>query len=237
MAKEESCTLLIECTECCRSTNHDVLHEKETQWEAEEVGIFGGKKYRMLECRGCGAVSFEARSWDTEDTDFRGNPHVKCVLYPSRSTRKPMEEYYYLPNKVRNVYLETLIALSNKAPILAAIGVRAVVEGVCKEKSCIGRNLEKSIDQLVEKGHLASDQADFLHLQRFMGNTAAHEVQAPEEGELTAALAIAENLLTTLYILPQRAEEMKKSQVQLAARKNQVVKRNSSAAKTNKPKN
>jgi hypothetical protein len=135
-----------------------------------------------------------------------------------------MESHYFLPNKVRVVYEETLKALSNKAPILAAIGIRAVVEAVCKDKGCTERNLEKNIELLVKKGHLASDQADFLHLQRFMGNAAAHEIEPPEQDELTAALDIAENLLANLYVLPELAEKMKKSKAQLAARKVRTAK-------------
>jgi hypothetical protein len=79
-------------------------------------------------------------------------------------------------------------------------------------------NLEKKIDLLVNKGHLASSQADFLHLQRFMGNSAAHEIEAPDREELDAALDIAESLLKTLYVLPMLAQDMRKSQTQLKAR-------------------
>jgi len=143
-----------------------------------------------------------------------------------------MESHYFLPNKVRIVYEETLRALSNKAPILAAIGIRAVVEAVCKDKECTERNLEKNIELLVKKGHLASDQGDFLHLQRFMGNAAAHEIEPPERDELTAALDIAENLLANLYVLPELAEKMKKSKAQLAARKVRTAKLTAPTKKT-----
>jgi hypothetical protein len=59
-----------------------------------------------------------------------------------------------------------------------------------------------------------------------MGNDAAPELQRPEERELEAALRIVENLLTTLYVLPETATNMKKSQAQLAKMK----------ARTSKPK-
>jgi mevalonate kinase len=88
----------------------------------------------------------------------------------------------------------------------------------------MGANLEKKIDGLVKKGYLASEQADFLHLQRFMGNAAAHEIQAPDESELRAALDIAESLLKTLYVLPELAKDMKKSQAKLKARKTKLSK-------------
>jgi hypothetical protein len=109
--------------------------------------------------------------------------------------------------------------------LLAAVGLRAVVEGICEEKSCKGRNLEEKINDLVKRGSLSNDQADFLHLQRFMGNDAAHEIQPPRENELEAALSIIENLLTTLYILPEAAAEMKRSSKQLEAMKARSAKK------------
>ena len=224
MSDQRTSTTLIDCTECNRATNHDVLHSKKVADHDKESGIHRGGEYRTVQCCGCGTVSFTASSWNSEDTDPDGDPISSIILYPSRTIRKPMESHYYLPDKVRGVYEETLTALSNRAPILAAIGIRAVVEAVCKDKGCMEHNLEKNIDLLVKKGHLAADQADFLHLQRFMGNNAAHEIAPPEQSELRAALDIAENLLTNLYVLPTLAQKMKKSQTQLAARNTRLGK-------------
>jgi hypothetical protein len=231
MTQEDTSPIRIDCTECRRPTNHDLLHSKGNRWDDEDSGICGGEVYRTLECRGCGTISLAVDCWNSEDTDRDGDPISTQILYPSRTVRKPMESHYFLPNKVRVVYEETLKALSNKAPILAAIGIRAVVEAVCKDKGCAERNLEKNIELLVKKGHLASDQADFLHLQRFMGNVAAHEIEPPEQNELTAALDIAENLLANLYVLPELAEKMQKSKAQLAARKVRTAKLTSTTKK------
>ena len=218
MSEQDKGIIQVDCTECKRTTSHDVLHSTSVGGNDDDSGIHWGAEYQTVQCRGCATISFAVYSWNSEDTDDEGQLLTSLILYPSRTIRKPIENYYYLPNKVRSVYEETLKALSNKAPILAAIGIRAVVEAVCNDKGCTTENLEKSIDRLVEKGHLASDQADFLHLQRFMGNAAAHEIAAPEKAELGAALDIAENLLINLYVLPVLAQKMEKSQTQLAAR-------------------
>jgi len=224
MSEESTPTGLIDCTRCHRATNHDVLYSKKVGGHDEEGDIHWGEEYQTVQCRGCGTISFTVESWNSEDTDPDGKLTPTLLLYPSRTIRKPMESHYYLPYKVRGVYAETLTAISNKAPILAAIGIRAIVEAVCKDKGCTEDKLEKNIDLLVTKGHLAADQADFLHLQRFMGNNAAHETTPPEQTELGAALDIAENLLTNLYVLPMLAEKMEKSQTQLAARNTRLGK-------------
>jgi hypothetical protein len=231
MSEQRRPTTEIDCIECNRATTHEILYTENVGGYVEDSGIHWGADYHTVQCCGCKTISFAARSWNSEDTDPEGQPIHRMVLYPSRTIRKPMENYYYLPNKVRGVYQETLTALSNAAPILAAIGIRAVVEAVCKDKGCSGHDLEKNIDLLVKKGHLASDQADFLHLQRFMGNAAAHEIVPPEQTELRAALDIAENLLTNLYVLPLLAQEMKRSQTQLTARNARLRKSTLSAEK------
>jgi hypothetical protein len=219
MSEQDKDIIQIDCTKCKQTTSHDVLHSSNVGDNDDDSGTHWGEIYQTVQCRGCSTISFAVQSWNSEDTDEQHQPITFQVLYPSRTIRKPIENYYYLPPKVRIVYEETLTALSNKAPILAAIGIRAVVEAVCQDYGCTMQNLEKSIDRLVEKGHLAADQAVFLHLQRFMGNAAAHEIAAPEQAELRAALDIAENLLINLYVLPVLAKKMEKSQTQLAARK------------------
>jgi hypothetical protein len=115
------------------------------------------------------------------------------------------------------MYRETIAAINSSARLLAAIGIRAIVEGICEDKHCrVERNLEKSIDLLVEKGVLARHHADFLHLQRFLGNLSAHELTAPSEEELTAAIDIVENVLMSLYVSPETAKNMERSRAELA---------------------
>jgi hypothetical protein len=198
------------CLGCRRLTQHDVLHNTSRRQDIE-AGISFWDSYEVIQCRGCEDISFKHVSTNTEETDEHGQLVPTTKLYPSRETREPIQDHYYFPAKVLRVYKEMLTAISNEARILAAVGLRAVVEGICEDKNSNGRNLEAKINELVQQGALSNDQADFLHLQRFMGNDAAHEIEPPSESELEAALAIIENLLTTLYILPETAAKMKRS--------------------------
>ncbi len=220
----EKKTTLARCLVCKRRTQHDILHKASRTADYEEGGIICWDAYEVIQCRGCEDISFKHVSTNTEETDEHGNLVPTTKLYPSRETREPINDYYYFPAKVLRVYKETLTAISNKAPILAAVGLRAVVEGICEDKKCKGRNLETKINELVQKGALSNDQADFLHLQRFMGNDAAHEIEPPAGGELEAALTIIENLLTTLYVLPKTADEMKRSRKHLKKMKARLAK-------------
>jgi hypothetical protein len=127
-------------------------------------------------------------------------------LYPNRmEEREPIVGYEAFPKRTRQIYMEVLKALNTGAPLLSAIGLRALIESVCLEQQTKAKNLAGGIDELADLGFLSKKQAEFLHEHRFMGNDAAHEIKAPEPQELVAALDIAETLLKTIYILPQTA--------------------------------
>jgi hypothetical protein len=107
--------------------------------------------------------------------------------------------------------------LNSNAPTLTAIGLRALVEAICIDQTCLGRNLQDKIDALVTTGALSKSQADFLHIHRFLGNEAAHEITPPPLDELAASLDILESLLKTIYELPVIAAQVRQSKSKRAA--------------------
>jgi hypothetical protein len=147
---------------------------------------------------------------DSESIDWDGSPSKSSTIYPQVGRRKPVELSLPLPERVVTIYLETLTAFNSEANILAAMGIRALVEAVCSEKGCSGKNLEKRIDQLAEKDVITKAQANFLHLTRLMGNLAAHEMEEPNAHDLRAALDLTEGMLRAVYELPRHAEQLKK---------------------------
>ena len=200
------------CRECKRETNHAIVAEHTRNGSDDENGIQWWNSFEILECQGCEVVSFRHVSADTESVDYRTGQLDECIkLYPDLTkTREPISDMDEFPALTRRVYLETLTALSGNAPILAAIGIRAIIESICKDLKTGKRNLEKNIDALADLGHLSKKQAEMLHNHRFMGNVAAHEIQPPKPASLMAALDIAETLLKTIYILPRMADAIPK---------------------------
>ena len=129
-------------------------------------------------------------------------------LYPPRiaGIKGLGDESVYLPQKIKQIYEETLTALSVNSPVLAAIGLRVLVEAVCKEKEASGGDLYNKIDSLVEKQVLTPVGAKILHKIRTIGNAAAHEVKPHNERQLSLALEIVEHLLKDVFILPKQVE-------------------------------
>lgn len=222
MAKKESVAInktkdteeKLPCSKCDGKTYHKVLlsvdqageeHDGdfEFQWDAH---------YQIVQCQGCKTISFRKASSNSEDYEQTAHDEYQTTvyedLYPSRvEGRKGLEnEVHYLPSKVQRIYAETLQALNSKSPILAGIGLRALVETVCHEKDAQGPNLLKKIDDLTAKSILTPAGALILHKIRTLGNAAAHEVKPHSEKQLGLAMDVIEHLLTDVYILPKQVE-------------------------------
>jgi hypothetical protein len=178
----------------------DVLY-----WEDNEI----------VQCRGCRLLSFRKNWKSTDDTtyDSEGNESLDdhAALFPPRiAGRQLIDDVWHLPKRIQNIYMETYSALCNQLRVLSGIGIRALVETVCKDKAAVGKNLKEQIDNLVVLGILTRDGADFLHSLRIMGNNAAHDVEPQTEDDLDIAFDIVEHLLQGVYLLRIKASKLPK---------------------------
>jgi Domain of unknown function (DUF4145) len=173
------------------------------------------ESYQIVRCRGCETISFRSVSSNSEDLDYAYDGELEYLerkeVYPPRLAGRPkLKDDGLLPYDVENIYKETHAALCTNLPILAAVGIRALVEAVCAEEEAKGANLEKRIDSLVASGVLTPSGAQILHGLRFMGNEAAHEIKRHSPSTLGTAFDVAENLLQNVYILPEKASRFAK---------------------------
>jgi hypothetical protein len=200
--KTQNSELWIPCGKCHGKTCHRVVVS--VDFEGKFLTNYQ-ENYQVVQCQGCRTFSFrkafvsEIKEANSED------------LYPSRvAGRHELSQVYLLPPEVARIYKETHSALCDKQPVLAGIGIRALIETVCKEKVAQGGNLEKKIDSLVATGVLTKDGAEILHSLRVLGNVAAHEVQPHSEETLGIAMDVVEHLLQGVYVLPKVAKKLPK---------------------------
>lgn len=212
--KSQNEEMKLPCVKCTGKTNHKVLVSVDIRGE-ETDGRFSIQwcdDYQIVECAGCKTKSFRNVSSNSEDLCQIGDNewgHDELVnIYPSRiEGRKTLEaEEHYLPNKIRAIYRETNQALNNNSPILAGIGLRALIETICKEKNAEGGNLLKKIDDLVVKQVLTPAGCTILHKIRTLGNEAAHEVKPHSDKQLALAMDVVEHVLNDIYIIPMKVE-------------------------------
>jgi hypothetical protein len=200
----------VHCIQCSRETNHETLAEHVISGEDEDNGIQWRVVHSIIKCCGCDEITFMKVSGSSEDFDPEtGEYYHSTSLYPDRASgRSMLSSEHEFPQRVRAIYREVIGAMNSSSSLLAAIGLRALIEAICVAEKTKGNNLQDRIEQLAKDGHLSANQATMLHSHRFLGNTAAHEITAPKPKELVAALDIAETLLKTIYVLPSLGDSI-----------------------------
>jgi hypothetical protein len=199
----------VPCSECSGKTCHKILLSFDKSGKDDAWEYYWDDHFQIIQCQGCKTISFRQTSANSEDFDPMDEEYpVYENLYPSRiEGRKGINDgIFYLPSKVRRIYEETRQALNSRSPILVGIGLRALVETVCKEEEAEGSNLFNQIDGLVAKNILTPAGAKILHSIRTLGNEAAHEVKPHNDKQLSLAMDVVEHLLADVYILPKRVE-------------------------------
>jgi hypothetical protein len=219
--KEVVGPIKVSCRSCQNKTWHMVL----SCYELSDVDVDGdvmhwwaSTKYQVIKCNGCDDLSFRSEYEDMGSNHFDHEANIEVreteeFVYPNRVVgRKLIEGLHFLPPRVKEVYIETHAATCGGQKILAGIGIRALVETICKDHETIDGSLQRRIDDLVSKGKLTKQGSEILHKIRTLGNEAAHEVKPHEERDLSLAMDVVENLLMGLYIFSVKFREKEKKE-------------------------
>ena len=94
---------------------------------------------------------------------------------------------------------------------ICLLSLRRVLEMICKDKGAEGRDLEKKIDNLIEKKIFPPMIEDACWIIRQMGNDAAHADKIRVYTyEIEQVIGYVATIIDYLYSLPHRVEKMKK---------------------------
>ena len=64
------------CSECKRSTNHEIVASFLEGGYAEGPGIYFWGRYDVIRCRGCDQIAFQRETWDSDSgADEDGERH------------------------------------------------------------------------------------------------------------------------------------------------------------------
>jgi hypothetical protein len=143
-----------------------------------------------------------------EEVYNEGEPFVPISeFYPSRERhRVTVNSYRRLPKELAAIYQEVISSFNHELNLLCAVGLRALLEGVCQDKGIKGQNLKQRIEGL--KTLLPENIVDGLHGFRFLGNEAVHELEAPNQYRLKLYIDVVEDLLNYLYELEYKASRL-----------------------------
>jgi hypothetical protein len=209
-------SVLAQCTSCKGKTNHKALYSISERGDNDEIPLYWIKTYEVIQCLGCNSISFKTEYDDSDNRVVGHNGeeiHLDPIieLFPKRisvSGTGNLREIYLLPNDIKAIYHETLQALNSSLPILAGVGLRAILESVCKDKNAKGNNLYQQIGDLVQQDVLVQSSANILHQIRDLGNDAAHAGKPHKIETLCTAMEIVENLLQNVYIFREKANKL-----------------------------
>ncbi|PTO52439.1 hypothetical protein CWN94_17905 [Vibrio splendidus] len=202
------------CKKCKYLTMHSIVCSFDENGK-EDCG--GGNsvdwqhKNQIIQCLGCQDVSFRTVSTFSEDIEFnhQGSYHPETIkYYPGRVEVVKSLDSHLLPHTIQQIYKETVLSLENDQFILAGIGIRAIVETICKDLEAEGRDLYRKINTLKARSIVTQEGAETLHKLRVLGNSSAHEVKAHDSRQLELALQIIEHMLEGTYIIPAHVKSV-----------------------------
>lgn len=219
------------CNTCKTQTNHGLgsLHYRYCQSESdinnfEFIGTteldepldFKGNnvvfKYETWVCRGCDTVTLQESCATRRLT--KNNKEKKSFwaysIYPPRTTENLPEKFLQnTPVKLHFFYYEIVKSFNAELPVLCSIGLRALLEGICKDKGITDKDawgLTDKINELAKRQHLPLAIAENLKSYKFIGDSAAHYLEAPDKDSLKLGIEIIEDLLNYLYALEYKSE-------------------------------
>jgi len=195
------------CNDCGRDTDHDILKSHETSGHDENTGW--STVFQMIECRGCHFISlkrtFDFSEWDGLQIEY---------FPPPISRKKPVWGKSFLlnaPIELQELLNEVYSALHANNRRLGTMGARALLDIVIVNKvGDVGR-FDQKLDAL-ESNHLISKtQREFLEAALNAGNAASHQGHCPTAEGLNSVMDIVESIISQIYVLPDAAEELRKT--------------------------
>ncbi|MBI9107081.1 MAG: DUF4145 domain-containing protein [Spirochaetales bacterium] len=215
------------CNKCQKEMNQTVVKSiKEIYEENNEYGVSGSSDYQILKCLGCDSISFQKDCYFSEYRDYDSNG---CWVekYPtSNQNNYKLKEFDDLPFNIIPLYEEVIDSFNNSNFILCAAGIRAILEGICKDKNIKkgeieveNKNCEIKIKKstqlfgrikgLVQAGIITKKHEEALQELRFLGNESLHEITIPKKKHLLIAIEIIEHMIIDIYDLPLKFEKLK----------------------------
>lgn len=216
-------TLKSHCNSCRQETNHGVLFEHVVIKEQPEIDHIFKDKYMVIQCLGCDSVSYLTEDKYTSAPQLPEDDWIVSVRnYPASVYDEPdfdilsHEKYDLFPDTICELYMEIESAFKSDSLILAALGLRTLVEAICIEQGMEEYLLSDKIKSMASRGLISGNEVPILDKLRELGNASAHEIKRFPSDQLGYALEIVNHVLISVYILPKINKKLKtKSQRRL----------------------
>jgi hypothetical protein len=198
---------LIHCNECGRRTRHHIKADYSTTDSDQQVSV--QQTSSVLECGGCGMISFRTRLWLSELQDGSDTPVYQDTFFPPRLDRPVPAWFLDLPDALEDVLVETYEAYFNDQRYLAAVGIRTSLDMAIVEKVGDAGTFDDKVDLLHMSGLVRAEESEMLKAALQAGHAAAHRGFRPSKADLEVMLDIVESVLHALFIKEARVETLR----------------------------
>lgn len=209
------------CNRCQGDTNQEVLHSETFSWKEDDADpnfapITGTDIYEMLKCRGCDSIILRHTEWFCGNLDDQGNNYPVFHYYPpaiSRPEPKWLHELDTILDDeqefIHDLMKEIYSSLHNNSRRLATMGIRALIEHIMIKKSGDQGSFLKNIDSFAADGHISLSQEAILKTILEAGHATIHRSYSPSTEDLHTCMDIAESIVASIYIHPEKANKLK----------------------------
>ncbi|WP_157807974.1 DUF4145 domain-containing protein [Marinomonas sp. ef1] len=217
----------IYCNTCKGETNHDIksTHDQSYHDEFEDHGqrflaYYEETEFRFLVCLGCDSATLQEKWTCSGMHDLNGDDIYSYNYHPKRKNlgEREAKKFHHVDKKLNDSYKEIITAFQQGLEIVTAMGVRALLEGICviegiDDKAAWG--LAKKIEKLKGSPNIPDSIIDGLNGLKFIGDDAVHRLNASDKHTLSLSIDLLESLLTHLYEaridLERKAEMVRKT--------------------------
>jgi hypothetical protein len=221
LATKDDDILTGHCPNCGPERFADVKAQYRTSFNDDEVGIWGHTDYRILSCRGCGAVYMQTSEIFSENVDHRMNsdgeweqyisPDVRHFPAPSRRA-KPRWHYDIdlLDSSLGSLFSDIYRCLDAELSVPAAVATRTAFD---RATELLGIDPSESfsakLDSLLSNGKISKDEKGILAVLIDAGSAAAHRGWRPKAEELDTLVSLVESFFHRTFVLGDAAHKLK----------------------------
>lgn len=126
------------------------------------------------------------------------------VLYPQSAM-----DTNGVPDNVKTAF-DSALKVKNIDTAICSLALRRVLEAICKDKGAEGNNLEKMIENMIERGILPEMYDDACWIIRQLGNSAAHaDKKVFSMHQVDQTIEFVQNIINYLYTLPVKMKNLR----------------------------
>lgn len=207
----------IYCLHCKSEIKHEFLVGLETNESTEDDNYYA--EHDLLKCINCDSITYRTDFYSTYDMEEVSDEYgqskwvrtTRPNYYPTRDKELGNINHIIdlLPDSIQETFNEVVIALNNKLEILSGLGLRTLLEQICKhfiKDDDLGVILKK----FESEGYISTKQRELLDDIRYIGNDAAHRAEANSIKKHKLSLSILINLIQLLFAYYKYDEPQKK---------------------------